>query len=311
MSKSTVPQSGASAPDRSDASGYLAVVAATVCWGTSGVFVKFIVADTGISALSMAFWRDMFTFVTLLAGVGLLFPAWLRVQRRDLVWMAALGSVSVGTSHVLWNLGVLLNGVAVSTVQQAVMPVVVTVAAWLIWREPLTRRKIVAIVLTLFGTLLISGLEVLGSAQLNVPGLLLGLGIPVTYATFSLFGKQIAGRYRSLTILTYGFGFGALTLLPFQFFTPQPWPVPGSSWLWLAALVGFSTILPFSLYTFGLGRLPASVAAILAMTEIPLAYLYAYFLLGERLTVVQFAGAVLVVGGVLLLSWHRWRNYAE
>jgi hypothetical protein len=26
----------------------------------------------------MAFWRDMFTFATLLAGVGLLFPAWLR-----------------------------------------------------------------------------------------------------------------------------------------------------------------------------------------------------------------------------------------
>ena len=77
-SKSTVPQSGASAPDRSDASGYLAVVAATVCWGTSGVFVKFIVADTGISALSMAFWRDMFTFATLLAGVGLLCPVWLR-----------------------------------------------------------------------------------------------------------------------------------------------------------------------------------------------------------------------------------------
>jgi drug/metabolite transporter (DMT)-like permease len=311
VSESMVSQSGTSIADRPDVIGYLAVVAATVCWGTSGIFVKFIVADTGISALAMAFWRDMFTFVTLLVGVGLLRPAWLRVRRRDLVWMAALGSISVGTFHVLWNLGVLLNGVAVSTVQQAVMPVIVALVAWLIWREPLTPRKGMAIVLTFAGALLISGLDVLGDVRLNVSGLLVGLGIPVTYATFSLFGKQVAGRYHSLTILTYGFGFGALTLLPFQFFTPQPWPVPGSSWLWLAALVGFSTILPFSIYTFGLGRLPASVASILAMTEIPLASFYAYLLLDERLTVTQFVGAALVVSGVFLLSWRRWRNVAE
>lgn len=310
VSESTVPESGASAPDRHVA-GYLAVLAATAFWGTSGIFVKFIVTDTGISALSLAFWRDMFTFAVLLSFLGLLRPAWLRVQRRDLVWMAALGSISVGTFHVLWNLSVLINGVAVSTVQQATVPVIVATTAWLTWREPLTRRKVVAIVLTFSGALLISGLGALERAQLTVPGLLLGLVMPATYATFSLFGKQLAGRYRPLTILTYGFGFGALTLLPFQFFTPQPWPVPRLSWLWFAALVGFSTILPFSIYTFGLGRLQASVASILAMTEIPLAYIYAYLLLGERLTIPQFAGAVLVVSGVMLLSWRGRRNATE
>lgn len=319
MPESTVPhhkgsgarRSRAGTPGRSNVAGYLAVLAATACWGTSGIFIKFVVAGTDISAMALAFWRDLFTFAVLLITLGLLRPAWLRVQRRDLIWMAALGSISVGTFHVLWNLSVLLNGVAVATVQQAAMPVVVAIAAWLIWREPLTRRKVTAIALTFSGTLLISGLNVLGSAQLNVPGLLVGLGTPVTYATFSLFGKQIAGRYRSPAILTYGFGFGALTLLPFQFFTRQSWPVPGLSWLWFAALIGLSTILPFSIYTFGLGRLPASVAALLAMTEIPLAYFYAYLFLGERLRPTQFAGAALVVSGVLLLSWRGWRNAAK
>ncbi len=144
--------------------------------------------------------------------------------------------------------------------------------------------------MTFSGTVLISGLDILGNIQLTVQGRLVGLGIPVIYAMFILFGKQVAGRYHPLTILTYGFGFGALTLLPFQFFTPQPWPVPGSSWLWFAGLVGFFTILSFSVYTFGLGRLPASVASILAMAEIPLASVYAYLLLGERLALIQFAG---------------------
>lgn len=292
-------------PVRSNAFGYMAVLMATACWGTSGIFVKFIVTSSGISALALAFWRDLATFTALLIGVGLLRPAWLRVQRRDLVWLVGLGSISVGTFHVLWNLGVLLNGVAVVTVQQAAMPAIVAVAAWLLWREPLTWHKVLALVLTFAGTVLVSGLDALGKIRLTMPGLLVGMGIPVTYATYNLFGKQLASRYRPPTILTYGFGFGALTLLPFQFLTPQPWPVPGVTCLWFAALVAISTVLPFSIYTFGLGRLPASVVSILAMTEIPIAAFYAYLLLGERLTAIQLVGAALVISGVSLLSWRR------
>jgi drug/metabolite transporter (DMT)-like permease len=106
--------------------------------------------------------------------------------------------------------------------------------------------------------------------------------------------------------LLYAFAFGALVLLPLQFFTPQPWPVPSSTWLSFAALIVVSTVTPFSVYTFALGRLPASVASILAMAEIPIVAGYAYFLLNERLTAGQILGATLVVGGVLLLSWRRW-----
>lgn len=285
----------------------LAVLLATACWGTSGIFVKLVAASSDITPLALAFWRDLSTFIVLLVGVGLLRPAWLRVRRRDLAWMVALGA-SLGIFHVFWNLGVLLNGAAVATVQQAAMPAIVAVAAWLIWHESLTWNKIVAIILTFVGTVLVSGLDVLGQAELTLTGLLAGLGIPFSYAGWNLFGKKVRQRYGPLTLMTYGFAFGALALLPFQFFTPQPWPVPPVSWLWFAGLILVSTILAFSAYTFALGRLPASVATILAMTEIPIVALYAYFLLDEQMTGEQVLGAVLVVGGVLLLSWPGRRD---
>jgi len=307
--KSAVPRSIVATSDRSDAVGYLAVLVATACWGTSGIFVKFVMASSDVTALALAFWRDLFTFLVLLIGVGLLRPAWpdlvRGVQRRDLRWLVGLGA-SLGIFHVLWNLGVFLNGAAVATVQQAAMPAIVAVAAWLIWREPLTWNKILAIILTFAGTVLVSGLDVLGQAELTLSGLLIGLGIPFAYASWNLFGKKARECYSPLVTLTFGFGFGALVLLPFQFFTPQPWPVPGLSWLWFASLIFISTIIPFSTYTFGLGRLPASVASILAMTEIPIVAVYTYFLLDEALAAHQVLGAVLVVGGVLLLSWPRW-----
>jgi DME family drug/metabolite transporter len=185
------------------------------------------------------------------------------------------------------------------------MPAIVAVTAWSIWSEALTWKKILAIVLVFAGTVLVSGAGVLRRVDLSLPGLLIGLGIPTTYAGWNLFGKKVRERYNSLTTLTYAFGFGALVLLPFQFFTPQPWPVPPSAWLWFSGLIALATVTAFFLYAFGLGRLPASVASILAMAEIPIVSVYAYFLLGEQMTTDQVLGAVLVVGGVLMLSWRR------
>ena len=301
---STATRTSAGTPARPDIAGGLAVLLATACWGTSGVFVRLIMANSDITALALAFWRDLFTFVVLLTGVGVLHPAWLRVQRRDLPWLMGLGG-SLGIFHVFWNLGVSLNGPAVATVQQAAMPAIVAVVAWLIWREPLTWNKVLALILTFAGTVLVSGLQVLGQAQITLPGMLAGLGIPFTYAGWNLFCKKARESHGPLATWTFGFGFGALVLLPFQFFTPQPWPVPASSWLWFAGLITISTILGFSVYAFGLGRLQASVATILAMVEIPVVAVYAYLLLGEQMTADQILGALLVIGGVLLLSWRR------
>lgn len=284
--------------------GHLAVLVATACWGLSGVFVKLVLSFGDVSALALAFWRDATTLLVLLVGLGLLHPAWLRVKRRDLRWLIALGA-SLGVFHVFWNLGVLLNGAAVATVQQAAMPAIVAVVAHLIWGEPLTARKILAIILTFVGTVLVSGVDALGRASLTLSGFLVGLGIPFTYAGWNLLGKKVRGDYGPLTTLTYAFGFGALVLLPFQFFTPQPWPVSAAALLSFAGLIGIATVFAFSVYVFALGRLQASVATLLAMTEIPFVAVYAYFLLGERMTAGQIVGAVLVVAGALMLSWPR------
>ena len=131
---------------------------------------------------------------------------------------------------------------------------------------------------------------------------MIGLGTPITYAAWTLFGKKARSGYNPITTLTYAFLFGALVLLPLQFFTPQPFPVSGTALLWFAALIALSTIVSFSAYTWALGRLPASVASILVMSEIAFVAVYAVVLLGERLTVGQIIGAVLVLGGVLLLT---------
>ena len=77
------------------------LILAAACWGTSGLFVKLIAAEIEISALALAFWRDLTTFLVLLAGMATLRPAWLRVRRTDLRWLLALGACLGGNGSLV------------------------------------------------------------------------------------------------------------------------------------------------------------------------------------------------------------------
>jgi len=285
-----------------DGRGYLLVLFAAVLWSTSGLFIRWTVASSGVSALSLAFWRDLATFACLLLGLALLRRRLLRVERRDLPWLAALGAVGVGIFHVLWNLAILQIGYAAATVLLYSAPAFVALMARLIWKEPLTRYKLLAIALTLAGCVLVGGPEELAGVEFTAGGLLLGLAAALTYGGFSLFGRQVAPRYSPWTVLTYGFGFGALVLLPLQFTTAPPWPVPPQTWVWFGGLVLVATIVPFAAYLAALKWLPVSVASILAASEVVFGSLVGYLVFGERLQGWQIVGAGLVVGGLLILT---------
>lgn len=289
----------------------LLVVLATVCWSTSGFFITVIVRNSNLTAVSLAFWRDLVTFLTLLAGLALVRPGLLRVKRRDLPWLAAMGAISIGFFHVAWNSAVLLIGASVTTVFQGNSPLLVALLAYLLWREPLTGRKWAAILLGVGGTVLIAGLPGLsgaggtGNIHITPAGLLLGLGVAGAYATLTLFGKKLVGEYSSWTVLAYSFGFAALALLPLQIGRPLPGPASPALVVPFAALVLVTTVGGFGLYTNGLRGLTASTAAIVGLAEIPFAAILAYLLLDERLTVAQMIGSALVATGVILISRRR------
>jgi drug/metabolite transporter (DMT)-like permease len=288
----------------SSITGYAAVIAAAACWGAAGVFIKLIAANQTVSATALAFWRDTATFICLLL-VGLMtIPGKLRLQRCDWPLMAGMGA-SLGLFHLFYNVGIMLNGAAVTTVQQAVMPAIVTIAARYLWQEPLTGRKILALVSAFAGTVLVAGPADLKASGLTLSGLMTGLSVPCLYTGWNLFGKRLRMQYDALVVLIFAFGIAAALLLPLQFFTSQPWPVLPHSWVWFACLIVLSTLASFYLYAVGIGRLQASIASIVLMSEIAFAVFYAYLFLEERLTLSQIAGAVLVVGGVLQLLRRR------
>lgn len=284
----------------------LLVVIASACWATSGLWISRVLAQGANTSAGLAFWRDAVTFGVLLAAMAISRPRDLRVRRRDLPWLAAMGVISIGLFHVMWNLTVVLNGIAIATVLQYNSVILVPVAAWLLWREPLTRRKIAAALLALTGTILIAGLTTGGNVPLSTTGLLIGLASACAYSGLSIFGKRLTGAYSGWTVLTYAFGFGALPLLIWQLVVGGPEPLPALTWPPFAVLI-LVTIGGFGLYGVALQHLQAGVAAIVATSEVFFAAIVAYAVMGERLGLWQVVGATLIVAGVLILAWGQTR----
>jgi DME family drug/metabolite transporter len=293
---------------QSGRSGIALVLLATACWSTSGIFIRFISDGSSLTPVGLAFWRDLITSVLLIGGLAVIKPQLLHVKRRDIPWLAAMGAISIGAFHVLWNTSVLLNGVAVSTVIQCTAPVFVTLRAWALWREALTSTKAAAIGMALLGIALIARLDQQFGLRITLAGLSVALLSAVFYGSFSLFGKRLGESYNSWTILAYVFGFATLALLPFQGGAAAPWTLKPPVIASFVGLVLLTTVAGFGLYTAGLQRLQASVASITSNSEVVFAAVLSYFLLGERLDGWQILGAALVVGGVSLLSVPRLRR---
>jgi drug/metabolite transporter (DMT)-like permease len=284
-------------------SGLILVVLSAACWSMSGFFIQYVVAGSDISAWGLAFWREVVTCVLLLVGIAFFQPHLLHVKRHDLPWLAAMGALGIGLLHVTWNISVVENGMAVATVFQYNAPFFVAIAAWLIWREPLTWRKWAAILLAFLGTVLVSQFNWQLGSQITLNGMLAGLGTAVAFTNISLFGKKLSSDYSVWTILFYNFLFGAIALLPFQIGHALPGTFNGTATAAFLGLVLVPTIIGYAFYTIGLNRLQSSVAVIVATMEVPFAAVVAYLAFSQRLDSGQLLGALMVVSGVILLSW--------
>jgi drug/metabolite transporter, DME family len=289
----------------------LFILLAASGWASSGLFINGIASHSDLSPLNLAFLRELFTFLVFLIVVLVWDRKYFKVAKKDLIWLALMGGIGIGYFHALWNASVLINGMSIATMLQYNEAVIISLAAAYFFKEHIHWRKIVAILGSVGGTALISGLITLEAGKVSVLGLLIGLSSAVAHAGFNLFGKKLCGSYSAITIMLYAFGFGTLALLPLQFIQPLPTFVSPPAILHLAILVIYPTVLAFAFFTAALKKMPVSTANIIATSEVPMAAVLGYVFLHETLDTWQTIGAGLVVLSVVLVSFGAQQRNAE
>lgn len=292
--------------------GYLIALVGTAIWSTTAIFIRHLNDAYGMPPMVVAFWRDFWVALTLILVLMLVNRNLLKLEREHLRFLWGYG-LSLAIFNSLWTVSVKMNGAAVATV--LIYSSAAFTALYERWflQGSLGWRKILAIVLSLVGCVLVAGVNDPATWRLNPWGILLGLFSGVGFSAYSLLGKRSAAKgINSWTALTYSFATAALILLLFNFI-PGPASNPSilarlfwlgdsfSGWGVLLLLAIGPSIGGYGLYTLSLHYLPASVSNLIATLEPSLTAVLAYLLLGERFTCAQIIGSLLILLGVLIL----------
>ena len=281
--------------------GAVCVVAAATIWGTLGLFAKILYAD-GVSFESLVAvrasvgWAAVMLFVLATGGARSL-----RVSGRDLAFLIPLGLVGIGLFYLIYFYTVRESTVGTAAILPYSSPAFVVVLARLFLKETLNAAKVLALFLTMAGIFLVAGAYDPANLEVSPVVLVVGLLSGLTYGLYSIFGRPVADRLRPSVILSYALFFGALLLVVAALPTLDTLAgLSMGSYALLLMLAVVHTTLAFALYTFGLGRLGAGRAAIVATVEPVVAVALGALLLGEDLAFPKVIGAVLVISGAAL-----------
>lgn len=290
--------------------GYWLIVGAACMWGTIGIFFSVLHYNLHLSALTIAILRAGLATLLLAGGLRIWKRADLHLPRQQLAPLMMFGLVGIAAFYVLNTEAVFLTNVATASVLLYTAPAFVTLVAWRVWREPLTARKIAAVVVSFVGCALVARVYDPNALRLNSGGVLVGAAAGFTYGMFTLFSKYFSTRTSAWTTVLYSLAFGTLFLIPFQF-VPLPGIEPSDysalrsqplAWVVLLGLCLGPTLGSYALYNAALQTVSASVASVIATIEPIVAVIAGFVIFQQTLEVLQIAGGVMIVASALALT---------
>jgi drug/metabolite transporter (DMT)-like permease len=278
----------------------LLAVLGAACISASAILVK--LAGTGTA--TTAFFR-CFLALPVLVALAVAEQRRHGPRRAAARGGAVLAGLFLAVDLVLWNHTIAEVGAGIATVLGNLQVLFVALTAWVLLRERPERRFLIALPVVMAGVVMVSGLAGDATGGIHpLAGIGYGLGTSLAYTAFLLIMRRtsagmphVAGPLADATAgaavgsLALGSAFGGLQL-------HIPWPSFG--WLLLLSLT--SQTIGWLLITSSLPRLPAAISSLTLLLQPAAAMLLAAAVLGERPSLIQVAGAVVVCGGILWVS---------
>ncbi|WP_226528245.1 DMT family transporter [Metabacillus niabensis] len=281
---------------------YVYILSGAALWGMIGLFVTFLY-EAGFSPTQVVSIRAISASIFLLFFVFWKKREAIKIKLSDSKYFVGTGVISIVFFNWCMFEAIKETSISVSSVLLYTAPAFVMIFSRFFFKELFTIRKILALIITFIGCILVIGLFQNTNESVTIYGLLVGLGSGFFYALYSIFGKFALIKYSSVTVTTYTFVFAAIAITPFS----GLWHVGTiftnlEVWLSIIGLGLFSTLLAFLLYTKGLESVESGRASILATVEPVVATLIGFLVFQEKLSVGQYIGIIAVIMAVFIVQ---------
>lgn len=239
-----------------------------------------------------------------IAAGGLALAGGIRTSARARSGGSIIGlGLSIALVNATYYVAIERLNVAVALVLQYTAPVLVVVWSALSARRAPPADVGAALIASVTGVVLVSGLLARGAGAIDALGIAMGLATAVLFATYTLLSERASRAYGPLGATFRGFFVASVFWIAYQL--PRGWPetlllrehVLGVTFVGVAG-----TLLPFLLFVWGVERVRAERAAIAATLEPVAGAIAAWVWLDQGLTPLQVLGATLVIAAVLALQ---------
>lgn len=271
------------------------LITSMAIFGTLGLFVRNIPVSSGELALYRA------------VLAALLLAAYFIVTKQKIpfekmkkeVPLLLLSGIAMGINWILLFEAYKYTTVSIATLSYYFAPVIVTVVCPILFHEKLTGKQMVCFAMSTLGIVMITGVGDMRGGN-DFVGILFGLGAAVFYATVILlnkFIKNVEGIHRTF----FQFLSAILILIPYVMMTSGVTLRKMNTIGWVNLLtVGFiHTGVTYCMYFSSLKELPGQKAAILSYIDPLVAVIISVAVLGEKMTLWQAAGGILILGFTL------------
>lgn len=276
----------------------LKIVFSMVIFGTIGLFVRNIALPSSIISLSRGICGVIFLFVVMAVKRT-------KLSRTaicgNLLWLCISGA-TLGFNWVFLFESYRHTTVATSTLCYYMAPMLIILAAPLALKERLTVRKLLCVIAALIGMVCISGVLDRGTpAAGELKGILFGLAAAVLYACVVLVNKRMQG-ITSYERTIMQLAISSVVMLPYCLLTESASSVSLTprSVIMLLIVGAVHTGFAYVLYFGAMECVPAQTAAIVSYIDPVVALLISVTVLGEKLGMVGWIGAVLILGAALI-----------
>lgn len=223
-----------------------------------------------------------------------------QVKKEHLKYFFGSGVISVVLFTLCYFSCQKVCSLAMASIFLYTAPSFVVIMAAILWKEPVTKKKVAALALTLVGCALVCGIFA-GELAVTIPGILFGLGAGFFYALYSIFSRYALKHYSALKCTLWMFIFAGVASI----FLIRPSELAVllnfREGMLALILVVLSTVLPFLLYTMGLAHVESGKASIIASFEPVVAALAGVLIFGEAMGAPTVVGILCILAGVCIL----------
>jgi drug/metabolite transporter (DMT)-like permease len=273
-------------------------VLVAVLWGFSFLSIK--VAVAVIPPMTLAAARFILACVVL-AGVAVAGRQSLRLARRDVLPLVLGGLFGVTAYFYCENNGILRLSASESSILIGTIPVFSVIAERLFLGTRLPGRVYLGSLLSLGGIVLIV------ARQLGTPSSLVGyvymMGAVVAWVAYTFATRGVSTRCGRLCIAFWQSLFGLAGCVPFALAEAPAWQMPSVPVIGHVVYLGIlCSAAGYWLYVASVEGIGVARASIFINLIPVVAVVAAFFVLGDRLGLLQLGGGGLVLMGVFLAT---------